>query len=363
MRTDVALADADRMTSESRLAHGAVGESRRRALKLAAVNGALVAWVALGEARAASGRSTRVEIFDRGLNLPVYRLDLPPGWTMRHFIATDLNDVWRMYTFYAVDFTGPGGEFVTYLTPTAVYVRTGQHWESMWLSLFNERVGVLGRLWLGETRRIHSPALFPNAVRLGIPVFEREIAGSIGNQPVQGRLFALVADLGYAVILYPHVAVAPRGLWPQMVEALQMIAASQTENPQVAARSRQIMQSRMQQAQASMQASRNWFNAFQSTMRQASELRSQNNREFGLYLRSQHRSYQGSDYTTNDMFTDYLRDTTTFRDPYTGYQVAQPGQYEYWYTDSLGHYYGTDDPNFDPNSLTGNWTGIAPLRP
>lgn len=317
----------------------------------------------LSPLRASTERGSRVELYDHGLNVPVYTLELPAGWQMRHFIATDLNNVWRMYSHYAVDFFGPEGEFVTHFTPTVVYAATGQHWEAVWLELFDERIGPLGQFRTSDTQRNTSARLFPQAARYGIPVFERAIAGFIGHQQIEGKLYTLLGDLGYAVMLYPHAVLVPKGQWPKTIETLQSIAASQSENPQYAARSRQVMQYRLQQANAAMQANRNWFNAFQTTMRQTAQLRTEHNRGFANYLKSQHSPYGGDDYTPNDMFGDYLRDTTSFDDPYTGFRVEQPGRYEYWYTDSLGQFYGTNNPNFEPESLIGDWSRITPLGP
>ncbi len=72
------------------------------------------------------GQGGRVVIYDHGLQVPIYHLDLPPGWQVNHNIATDLTDVWRMFSAYDLDFFGPQGEVATHLFPAAVYPSMGQ---------------------------------------------------------------------------------------------------------------------------------------------------------------------------------------------------------------------------------------------
>ncbi len=51
----------------------------------------------------------------------------------------------------------------------------------MWLELFDERVGRLGQFQFGPT--VESPlsqALFPTSPAYGIPVFEKDLVGTVG---------------------------------------------------------------------------------------------------------------------------------------------------------------------------------------
>jgi hypothetical protein len=142
---------------------------------------------------------------------------------------------------------------------------------------------------------------------------------------------------------------------------MSRINASRVENPQYKMRSQQIMAQRNQHAQAIMQSRQDWFEVHNASMRQASQMRFQSAQAFSEYLKSGGIASRDNPYTTNDQFTDYLRDTTTFNDPYTGHRVTQQGRYDYWFTDRLGNYYGTNDPNFNRHSLRGEWFPITPL--
>ncbi|MDR4503601.1 MAG: hypothetical protein MRK01_02265 [Candidatus Scalindua sp.] len=310
------------------------------------------------------GQSQRVEIYDHGLQVPVNSFELPPGWHVNQHIATDLNDVWRMYSSYVLDLFGPNGEIITNLFPVAVYPSQGQNWEQVWLQLFHERVGHLGTFQFSPT--IQSPlaqTLFPKASQAGIRVLEKNISGTLQGRQVEGKLFTLMADTGYSLIMYPSAFLCPKGLLSQTIETMRQIDVSQIQNPQYQVRSRQLMAERYQQHQILMRSSQNWFESHMASMRQASRMQSQSNQEFSAYLKSggSTSAHDNNTFTPNDQFTEYLRDNTTFDDPYSGHRISQPGQYEYWYTDRLGNYHGTNDPNFDPNSLVGNWYGITPL--
>lgn len=325
-----------------------------------------VPWIAATDQLSAdemdAGQGTRVEIFDHGLGTPIHTLTLPPGWRVNQHIATDVNDVWRMYSTYVVDFFGPSGEVSTALFPVAVYPSMGEDWEQVWLQLFDERVGRLGSFQVGPTVQSElAPQLFPKAYAAGIPVLEKSVAGTLQGAPVEGKLFALIGETQVSLIMYPSVVLAPQGRMPETIAALAGIARSQIDHPEYTAKSQQIMRQRLQIHQQLMQSRQDWFNAHMASMRQASQMRSQSNEQFSARLRSSGTSPGDPGYTTNDQFTDHLRDSTTFLDPYTGDRITQLGRHEYWFTDSLGNYYGTDDPNFEPSMLDGDWSAITPL--
>ena len=71
----------------------------------------------------------------------------------------------------------------------------------------------------------------------------------------------------------------------------------------------------------------------------------------------------GNGYDSHDALIDGIHETTTFQDPYSGQQVTHDGQYDYWYQDNLGNYYGTDDPSFNHHGMQGNWEQADPLAP
>lgn len=269
-----------------------------------------------------------------------------------------------MYRAYTLDFFGPNAEFVTRLFPIAIYPSQGQSWEQEWWQLFYQRLGQLGNFNLGPTTP--SPVaqvLFAKSLRAGIPVYERAIQGTLSGRPVEGKLFAQVADTGYSLLLYGSVLLCPRGYLDNTINALAYITSTTQENPQYQTKSRQLMVQRSQTHHAIMRNNRNWFEQHMTSMRQMSALQSQSNQQFSAHLKSS--GYSGAPqqpYTSNDYFTDHIKDSTSFNGPYSGHRITQQGQYEYWYTDRLGNYHGTNDPNFTPNQLNGNWYPISPLE-
>lgn len=58
-----------------------------------------------------------------------------------------------------------------------------------------------------------------------------------------------------------------------------------------------------------------------------------------------------------------LHERSTFDDPSSGYQVSRDGQYDHWYTNGQGDYYGTGHPNVDPSALGHDWQQIQPPEP
>ena len=317
-----------------------------------------LAWLisAQGACGAGAGQGSRVELFDHGLQVPIRQFTLPSGWRVNQHIATDTTDVWRFFSSYVLDFFGPHGEVSTALMPRAVYPAMGENWEQVWLQLFDERVGRFGDFQIGPTMESAlAQALFPQSFAYRIPIYERGFTGTFQGIPVDGRLFATVGQTQTSLILYPSAVFAPRGRLPAAIDALARMAASQTDDPRYAQASQQLMANRMQQHRQMMQANQSWFAGHMASMRQASQMQTQSNQQFSASLKST--------YTTDDQFTDYVRDTTTFLDPWSNQQVYQMGQHDYWFTDGLGNYIGSDNPLYEPSPLTGDWNRIEPLQP
>ncbi len=275
-----------------------------------------IVWTTQGDDVLADGggRGTRVEIFDHGLQVPINQLTLPPGWKVNHNIATDVNDVWRYFSSYVIDFLGPYGEVSTALMPRAVYPGMGENWEQVWMQLFHERVGQYGDFQFGPT--MESPlaqVLFPKSFAFGIPVFERSLVGTFRGTQVDGKLFTILGQTRMNIILYPSALLAPQGRLPATIDAVAKIAASQVDDPRYAQASQRIIAARMQRHQSVMQSNRNWFASHMASMREASRMQSQSNQQFSASL--------ANTYTTDDQFTDYLRSTTSFMDPWSGQRV------------------------------------------
>ena len=87
------------------------------------------------------------------------------------------------------------------------------------------------------------------------------------------------------------------------------------------------------------------FQAHQQMMQERYDASDRQHRQWMNDFRSSGSSaYAGSDYTGHEAFIDGIHERSTFDDPYSGQQVQHEGQYDHWYTNGLGDYYGTDDP-------------------
>ena len=69
-----------------------------------------------------------------------------------------------------------------------------------------------------------------------------------------------------------------------------------------------------------------------------------------------------NDYGGHERFIDSVNETSSFNDPNTGKRTTREGQFDRWATDGLGNYIGSDDPNFDPGALDGNFQEVDPLN-
>ena len=132
---------------------------------------------------------------------------------------------------------------------------------------------------------------------------------------------------------------------------------SNAQHEQMMAQSRAQHQQRMAGNQAR-------FDAHQRMMQDQYNANDQQHAQWMDNFRNSGTSaWSGNDYTGHDAFIDGIHERSTFQDPYSGQQVSRDGQYDNWYNNGLGDYYGTDDPSFDPNSMDGNWERIEPLEP
>ena len=58
-------------------------------------------------------------------------------------------------------------------------------------------------------------------------------------------------------------------------------------------------------------------------------------------------------------FSQYMRGVDEYKDPNLGGSVELPSGYQQAWSNPLGEYWLTDDPNFDPNrDANGTWTPL-----
>jgi hypothetical protein len=139
----------------------------------------------------------------------------------------------------------------------------------------------------------------------------------------------------------------------------QMAAQHQAQMQQFNAQTQQ-MQADHQQRMADQKAS---FASHQKNMAGLNQIQDVAHENYMKTLKSNGSfSTIGSDYGSHNAFVDQIYERQSFNDPWTNNKVALDGQYDYNYTNGLGDYYRTNDPNFKPSSLQGEWNKIDPLQ-
>ncbi len=115
-----------------------------------------------------------------------------------------------------------------------------------------------------------------------------------------------------------------------------------------------------QQNMANRQAA---FDAHQQRMGTMSQMQDASFNNYMNNLQNSGSYSHVSDYNSQDAFVDQIHERSTFNDPWSGQEKHLEGQYDYNYTNGLGEYYRTNDPNFNHHSLQGDWRPIQPNNP
>lgn len=342
------------------------------------------------QASSPSRSGKRVAILDQGFRMTRGTQVIPDGWTLNQDIATDPNTA-QIARFH-LEIRGPGGELIKALGMAQYGQHLGTGFEQAiqrmtMQGLANEMQDVsIGNLQRSAT--LEQAPQFQKAMAYGasrgmqVQGLEAPIKGSRNGNPVSGILylghFSSQSLPGMGTIQGSVITASPDGLEnavrinneishsyqanPQFEQSLQQAHAGtmqrqNTQHQQMMANSRAQHQQRMASNQAA-------FNAHQQRMQSQSQASDQQHARWMEGFRNSGSSaWSTPSYTGHDAYIDGIHERSTFQDPYSGQQVSQDGQYDNWYNNGLGEYYGTDDPSFDPNSMDGNWERIEPLRP
>jgi len=302
-------------------------------------------------------------IVDQTSNLPVSTITLPTGWQIVELYRQDDQNPFNLFHFYQRDYFGPEGEVVTYLFPFNVYRILNEDFDEVWAGKFHAKLAGLGSFTLGPTTTsAYRDRLLPAGIPDSIAFLERSFNGVLADKRrVEGRTFAMAVNGPFSSIIAAYVVMTPAGKWQQTLETFAGILQSGIEHPEFMRHSQQVGLRKMQLAQSQMANRQRIHNEHMKTMRQLNEYQSIANREFSSRMLQQSESLAESAYGSSEAFNDYMKGTTSFNDPYTGYQISQQGQFDSWYTDNYGNYIGTNNPNFDASSMNGFWNKIDPL--
>ncbi|MGB3617720.1 MAG: hypothetical protein WBA12_06345 [Catalinimonas sp.] len=323
--------------------------------------------------------SSRVEVFDQGLRMVCGSYEVPAGWKLRQNVATD-PQTGRTAQF-VMDFQGPAGELITTLGVefySAAMAQQGggvassfdQAWEKLVRTQLSRRIHIreLSPAWLSSDQEVSNEVRrqFPNQ---RIELYERDVRGTTDGRAVEGKVLAMrvINDGGTGLVASSAVLTPPGGV-DAAVAVSKAIDQSYRPNPRYEQQKAQLSQREMQRQQyrhqQRMATRQQMFDAHQQRMRGQQQANDQRHQQWMSDFRSDWSTNTGGgSYSTQDAHVDQIHEQSSFQDDWSGQQVQQDGQYDYWYTNGQGDYYGTDDANFNPATLPGNWQQTQPLRP
>jgi hypothetical protein len=200
--------------------------------------------------------------------------------------------------------------------------------------------------------------------------FEIGFEATYTGKPVKGIVYILNMPFdGNSGVLIPTIVIGPEKVFKKTLDAYEFIGNNYKQNPQFQQQLQIAQQNAQQQMtydhQQRMANNQAQFDAHQQRMQNMSQANdTRNDQWLNNHLNTGWNSGSSTEtgYTSHEAFLDAMRETSTFQDPYSGQQVQQDGVYQYNYTNGLGKFYGTNDPNFNPNTLQGDWQKIEPLK-
>jgi len=321
----------------------------------------------------------KIRIIDRGLNMSLGQLIVPGGWKVRQDIVTNLQT--SQYDRFLLDAQGPDNSLIRGMG-TATYSHiAGTNFDSVVEAMALAGVQGVEGLTYGEftiNQRALSRSKFQQAAKqaqskgIQLEPLHLRFQGTVSGQKIEGRLEVLhVPFIDGGQHIGGQVTVALLMSLPENIESLIRISDEISDrfqaNPKYdSARSQlinRITAQRSVEHQQRMLQNQAQFNAHQSMMKSRYESAYKQNDKWLQNFRSSGNNTSGNvDYSGHDKTIDSINETTSFFDESTGSRVTQDGQYDYWATDGQGNYVGSDDPNFDPNALEGNWQAVVPLN-
>ncbi len=306
-----------------------------------------------------------VTIYDRGVNMKMSSYRIPKGWKIDHHIVTAVNNPNKFFTDYKFDFLSSRGELARNFAPIRFSPAFGQPLNRFWPQTIRQLMQPFGQFSTGQpTQANYGRYLYPEGVNIqGLQMLESYVSGTRNGQPFEGVCIAFLAYGSYSSQITGVVIVGPKGQFNNTFETVRQMFQSQQKNHQYTQRINQINQRKMQMNQQVMKQRQMAFQSGQASYKALAKAYDSSNAAFNAYLRgsSSSGSSYGS-YSSQDGFNDHLQGVTSFDDAYHGHRVKQNGEYDYWYTDGFGNYYGTNDAGFNPNSLQGSWKRAYPVN-
>lgn len=348
------------------------------------------AGIAQDTSRSGSGTIT---LYDKGLQMPRGTYEIPEGWNLRQNLATDPTS--GQPTVTQMEIWSDHGDLIMALPQGSYAVSMGRSFQQTWQRLaYSSLRNNFQQIRFGQPRP--SPSLMNTggvqqaarqAVQNGnrFQAMEVPISATREGAPFDGLLrFAHLtpanAPFQLGGIYLGSITLAPHGRLDQVLQTKQRIDASFVSNPTYQQRIFQITQrarvrdkafsdQQMATATAAHNARmRDQKAMFDSSQRNIADMNRMGDQQHAQFM--QQLSGSGADagqgsgnYDGQAAAVDQIWGRQSFNNPDTGQVQSMDGQYKYNYTDGYGHFYRTNDPNFDAASLTGDWRRTDPLSP
>lgn len=340
----------------------------------------------------ATGGYKKVEIYDKGLQMPISTMSIPQDWKVVQDIAFDPNT--GRAVRYHLEMTCPHGGFSRGFAQMVQFgATTGKSFDQAYREVLPVALnGMLENPSLGQLESDPEAESQPQFQKVAqrmasqgqqIRAYKVAVNGQRNGSAYKGDInfyiFKQQTAMGeFGIVQLVGIGVAPAAHYEDMKAIGKKITKTVVTNPAREQRMEQINQRVMQQMaianqQRSQQAAaahqqrmaqrQGAFNAHQQRMGQMSQMQDQSFNSYMDGLRNSGSNNSGSGYSSHDAYIDQIHERSTFNDPWSGQEQHMDGQYDYNYTNGLGDYYRTNDPSFDQNSLQGDWQQIEPEYP
>jgi len=312
-----------------------------------------------------SGQPTKtVQIYDRGYGMVMVTTKIPQSWNVDQNLAT--NRQLGNIASYKLDYYGPDGSLVRFMMPTNYSSYFGQSFQSVWNQLMRQYLySAVQRVQFQQmqrnpkilsTRFAQDYAKYNNGHMDG---YEQRFTGRINGRQVEGVVYALYLK-GQMEQLIPVAVISPRGRLQEALSVYHMIDQNARENPRYV----QVVHGDM--SNRAVAHSQDMQRRHQRTKQLRDDIyaiHQQQREDFNRSIREEGLGYNGSRHTINDRVTDAIRGEMTYENPYSGEQERVDQMYKYWYVNPLGQRYGTNDMNFNPQTLPGgDWSRMNPVN-
>lgn len=313
-------------------------------------------------ARTASAdyNTKRVNIVDRGLGKVMFTVEIPVSWQVQQNIYTDPQNGYVQA--FQLDYSGPNGEWIKVVKPAFYRPQYGQDFQGVWNQLFQQAIGQhLQNPRMGDFMSSRKP-LTASSVQKAMSQYpgnyegyEQSFSGQFNGQVYEGKASIVTARTNMGGIIMATVALSPQGLLNSTLTILDVMNGTVSSNSE-AYRQAMVQAGKRGLAASAAQHDQRMSELHAQTQRMYRDLSNQqsaDNADFSRNMRASGLGYNGNTHTANDQFTDYLTDSYTIENPYTGLQERVDNTYQYWFVNAAGEYRGTNDPNLDLTNVPG----------